>query len=383
MMVTSMKLATLCLHGARDGNNTTGALTVPIYQSATFAHPAVGRSTGYDYTRIQNPTRQALEELVTKLENGVDSLAFASGMAAMSALMELFNPNDHIVASNDLYGGSIRLFRNISQKNGLTVEYIDTGNISALKAALRPETRAVFIETPTNPMMKITDIAAVRSVLPPEISLIVDNTFLTPYFQRPLDLGADLVLHSGTKYLSGHNDTLAGFLIVADTRIAEKLREIYKTIGAILSPFDSFLVIRGLKTLPLRLEKSQTNAQILAEWLTKQPKVTTVYYPGLPNHPGREISLRQATGFGAMISFEVDHEETAKNILENIKLILYAESLGGVETLITYPILQTHADVPKEIRESLGLNNRLLRLSVGVEDVEDLIDDLSQALSIN
>ncbi|KXS55995.1 MAG: cystathionine gamma-synthase [Candidatus Adiutrix intracellularis] len=378
-----MKLATLCLHGARDGNNTTGALTVPIYQSATFAHPAVGRSTGYDYTRIQNPTRQALEELVTKLENGVDSLAFASGMAAMSALMELFNPNDHIVASNDLYGGSIRLFRNISQKNGLTVEYIDTGNISALKAALRPETRAVFIETPTNPMMKITDIAAVRSVLPPEISLIVDNTFLTPYFQRPLDLGADLVLHSGTKYLSGHNDTLAGFLIVADTRIAEKLREIYKTIGAILSPFDSFLVIRGLKTLPLRLEKSQTNAQILAEWLTKQPKVTTVYYPGLPNHPGREISLRQATGFGAMISFEVDHEETAKNILENIKLILYAESLGGVETLITYPILQTHADVPKEIRESLGLNNRLLRLSVGVEDVEDLIDDLSQALSIN
>lgn len=383
MMVTSMKLATICLHGARDGNNTTGALTVPIYQSATFAHPAVGRSTGYDYTRIQNPTRQALEELVTKLENGVDSLAFASGMAAMSALMELFNPNDHIVASNDLYGGSIRLFRNISQKNGLTVEYIDTGNISALKAALRPETRAVFIETPTNPMMKITDIAAVRSVLPPEISLIVDNTFLTPYFQRPLDLGADLVLHSGTKYLSGHNDTLAGFLIVADTRIAEKLREIYKTIGAILSPFDSFLVIRGLKTLPLRLEKSQTNAQILAEWLTKQPKVTTVYYPGLPNHPGREISLRQATGFGAMISFEVDHEETAKNILENIKLILYAESLGGVETLITYPILQTHADVPKEIRESLGLNNRLLRLSVGVEDVEDLIDDLSQALSIN
>ncbi|MDR2826821.1 MAG: PLP-dependent aspartate aminotransferase family protein [Candidatus Adiutrix intracellularis] len=378
-----MKLATICLHGARDGNNTTGALTVPIYQSATFAHPAVGRSTGYDYTRIQNPTRQALEELVTKLENGVDSLAFASGMAAMSALMELFNPNDHIVASNDLYGGSIRLFRNISQKNGLTVEYIDTGNISALKAALRPETRAVFIETPTNPMMKITDIAAVRSVLPPEISLIVDNTFLTPYFQRPLDLGADLVLHSGTKYLSGHNDTLAGFLIVADTRIAEKLREIYKTIGAILSPFDSFLVIRGLKTLPLRLEKSQTNAQILAEWLTKQPKVTTVYYPGLPNHPGREISLRQATGFGAMISFEVDHEETAKNILENIKLILYAESLGGVETLITYPILQTHADVPKEIRESLGLNNRLLRLSVGVEDVEDLIDDLSQALSIN
>lgn len=378
-----MKLATLCLHGARDENNTTGALSVPIYQSATFAHPAVGRSTGYDYTRVQNPTRQALEELVTKLENGVDSLAFASGMAAMSALMELFNPSDHIVASNDLYGGSIRLFRNISQKNGLTVEYIDTSNISALKAALRPETRAVFIETPTNPMMKITDIAAVRSVLPPEISLIVDNTFLTPYFQRPLDLGADLVLHSGTKYLSGHNDTLAGFLIVADTRIAEKLREIYKTIGAILSPFDSFLVIRGLKTLPLRLEKSQINAQILAEWLTEQPKVTTVYYPGLPNHPGREISLRQATGFGAMISFEVDREETAKNILENIKLIFYAESLGGVETLITYPILQTHADVPKEIREPLGLNNRLLRLSVGVEDVEDLIDDLNQALSIN
>jgi cystathionine gamma-synthase len=378
-----MKLATLCLHGAKDGNNTTGALTVPIYQSATFAHPAVGRSTGYDYARVQNPTRQALEELVAKLENGVDALAFASGMAAMSALMELFSPGDHIVASNDLYGGSIRLFRNISQKNGLTVEYVDTGHIPALKAALRPETRAVFIETPTNPMMKITDIAAVRSVLPPEISLIVDNTFLTPYFQRPLDLGADLVLHSGTKYLSGHNDTLAGFLVVADIGVAEKLREIYKTIGAILSPFDSFLLIRGLKTLPLRLDKSQANAKILAEWLTEQPKVTAVHYPGLPGHPGREISLRQTTGFGAMISFEVDSEDTAKNILENVKLILYAESLGGVETLITYPILQTHADVPEEMREPLGLNNRLLRLSVGVEDIEDLTDDLSQALSIN
>lgn len=376
-----MNIETMCIHGAKDTANTSGAIGVPIYQSATFTHPGVGQSTGYDYSRVQNPTRESLEQLVAKLENGVDALAFSSGMAAVASLMELFAYGDHIIATEDLYGGSIRLFDTISQKNGLVVEYVDTGNIESIKRAITARTRAIFIETPTNPMMHVTDIAAVKQAIGGKnILLIVDNTFLTPYFQKPLELGADVVVHSGTKYLGGHNDTLAGFLVARTTELAEKLRFIYKTIGACLAPFDSFLMIRGIKTLAIRMDKSQKNALAIAQWLAAQEKIKKVYYTGLPDHPGFVVSKKQASGFGAMIAIEVDSEHTARQILERVKVLLYAESLGGVETLITYPMLQTHADVPVEKREARGINGKLLRISVGIENVDDLIDDLRQAM---
>jgi cystathionine gamma-synthase len=375
-----MKLESICVHGAKDRNNRTGALAVPIYQSATFAHPGLGRSTGYDYARVQNPTREALEECLASLEGGRKALAFSCGMAALDALMGLLSPGDHLVATRDLYGGSVRLFDSLVRRASLSVDYLDTNDQEALKRALRPETKAVFIETPSNPMMKVTDIREVRKTIGAGIRLIVDNTFLTPVFQKPLELGADMVLHSGTKYLGGHNDTLAGFLVTNSDQDDERLRFITKTVGSGLTPFDSFLVIRGLKTLPLRMRQSQANALSLAEWLSAHPKVSKVFYPGLPGHPGREISLSQASGFGAMISFEVESEELVKQVLEKVEMILYAESLGGVETLITYPILQTHADVPEEVREALGVNARLLRLSVGVEDIGDIMADLEKAL---
>jgi len=361
----TMKLDTICVQGAKDSNNSTGAIAVPIYQSATFAHPAVGESTGYDYSRTQNPTREAAENVIAKLENAADAIAFSTGMAALTTLMELFEPGAHIVATDDLYGGSIRLFDNISTKNGLTFDYVDTSDISAVSAAITPATRAIFIETPTNPMMRICDIAAVAKLTKnSDILLIVDNTFLTPYFQQPLNLGADIVLHSGTKYLGGHNDTLAGFLAVRDLEIAEKLRFIHKTIGACLSPFDSFLIIRGIKTLAIRMEKAQSNARELAKWLKQHGKVERVYYPDC----------------GAMISFTVDCERTARQVLENVEIMMFAESLGGVETLITYPMMQTHADIPQDVRAARGIDERLLRMSVGIENVEDLIADLEKAM---
>lgn len=376
-----MDVSTLCIHGSDDPTDCTGSITVPIYQTATFAHPGVGQSTGYDYSRLQNPTREHLEKTVAALEHGVDAIAFSSGMAAISCVMELFHPGDHVIASDDLYGGSIRLFRNISEKNGLTFDYVNMCDPSAVEQHIKPETKAVFIETPTNPMMGVTDLAAVAAIAKAHhLITIVDNTFLTPYFQNPILLGADIVVHSGTKYLSGHNDTLAGFTVAASAELAEQLRFIYKTTGACLSPFDSWLLIRGIKTLPVRMEKQQENALKLAKWLRTQPKIKKVYYVGLPDHPDYEITLKQTTGFGAMISFEVDSEETAKQLLENVKLVFYAESLGGVETLITYPMLQTHADVPKEEREAKGINERLLRLSVGLESIDTIIEDLEQAL---
>jgi len=360
-----MKIDTTCVQGAKDKNNSTGAIAVPIYQSATFAHPAVGESTGYDYSRVQNPTREALEQLVAKLELAVDAIAFSSGMAATATLMELFEPGAHIIATDDLYGGSIRLFDNISKKNGLTFDYVDTSDIAAVKSAITPATRAIFLETPTNPMMRICDIAAISELAKgSDILVIVDNTFLTPYLQQPLTLGADVVIHSGTKYLGGHNDTLAGFLAVADAELAERLRYIYKTIGATLSPFDCFLIIRGIKTLAIRMEKAQSNARELAKWLENHEKVERVYYPEM----------------GAMISFTVDSEQTARQILENVKIMMYAESLGGVETLITYPMLQTHADVPVADRLARGIDEQLLRMSVGIENAEDLIADLERAM---
>jgi cystathionine beta-lyase/cystathionine gamma-synthase len=377
----NMDFSTLCIHGNDDKYDRTGAISVPIFQSATFAHPAVGESTGYDYSRLQNPTREHLEKTVAKLEGGLDAIAFSTGMAAVSAVLELFSPGDHIIASDDLYGGSLRLFYNISMKNGITFDFVNTSDISLIASHITPRTKAVFIETPSNPMMQVTDIAAVsRLVKECDILLIVDNTFLTPYFQQPIKLGADIIIHSGTKYLCGHNDTLAGFVVVSDPELSERLKFIYKTTGACLSPFDSWLLIRGIKTLAIRMDKQQDNAYQLAQWLCLQEKIKAVHYVGLPSHPDYEISKTQATGFGAMISFEVDSEQTAKHLLESVSLIQYAESLGGVETLITYPMLQTHADVPKEERDAKGINECLLRLSVGLENIQDLIDDLQLAL---
>lgn len=376
-----MELGTLCIHGGDGPADCTGSLSVPIYQTATFAHPGFGQGTGYDYSRAQNPTREHLEKTVAALEHGVDAIAFTSGMAAIATLMELFRIGDRIVASADLYGGSIRLFRTISEKNGLSFDYADTSDLAQLEAKITPATKAILIETPTNPMMQVTDIAAAARIAHShDLLLAVDNTFLTPYFQTPLLLGADIVVHSGTKYLCGHNDTLAGFLVTADPAIAGKLREIFKTTGACLSPFDSWLLIRGIKTLGVRMERQEQSARRVAQWLCEQKKVGHVYYAGLPDSPGYVISKRQATGFGAMISFETESEAAAQNLLGRVKLIRYAESLGGVESLITYPATQTHADLLPEEREARGITDRLLRLSVGLEAVDDIVTDLAQAL---
>ena len=360
-----MKTETACLHAVRDTINPTGAVTVPIYQSATFARSGVGQGAGYDYSRMQNPTREHVEKLVCALEGGTDGLAFSSGMAAISVLMELFSPGDEIIATDDLYGGSIRLFNRISTKNGVAIRYVDTTDLAMVEAAITDKTRGIFIETPTNPMMKLTDIAGVKKVINNrDILLIVDNTFLTPYLCKPIELGADVIIHSGTKYLSGHNDTLAGFLVAVGEDLSERLRFLQKTTGGVLAPFDAFLVTRGIKTLAIRMEKSQANAMKITAWLKEHPKVTDVYYPGI----------------SAMISFRVDSEETALTMLERVQLILFAESLGGVETLITYPMTQTHADVPESERRLRGIDERLLRLSVGIEAVEDLLADLETAL---
>ena len=376
-----MDFSTLCIHGNQKKNDSTGAVSVPIYQTATFAHPGVGQSTGYDYSRLQNPTREHLEKTVASLECGLDAMAYPSGMSAIAALMELFSPGDHVIASDDLYGGSHRLFRNISEKNGIHFSFVNTSDISSIESHINSQTKAIFIETPTNPMMQVTDIAAASNLSKQgNLLLIVDNTFLTPYFQKPLLLGADIVTHSGTKFLGGHNDTLAGFLVVSDSELSERLRFIYKTTGTCLSPLDSWLLIRGIKTLAVRMDKQQQNAQEIATWLLTQEKIKAVHYVGLPTHPDYKISKNQATGFGSMISFETDCEETARQILERVSLIQYAESLGGVESLITYPMLQTHADVPKEVLQEKGINEKFLRLSVGLESATDLINDLKQAL---
>lgn len=353
-----------------------GAISYPIYQTATFAHPGVGQSTGYDYSRLQNPTREQLEKTVASLENGKDAFAFSTGMSAIAALMELFKPGDHIIADADLYGGTIRLFDNISKKNGITFTNIDCGK-EDIRKYINENTKAVYIETPTNPMMNVTDIALLAKIAGEHnLLLIVDNTFLSPYFQNPLDLGADIVVHSGTKYLGGHNDTLAGFLVTSREDISEQLRFNIKTTGAGLAPFDSWLILRGIKTLALRMEKAQSNAIKIAKWLGSESSVKKVIYPGLETHPGYEIMRKQSRGFGAMLTFEVESPEFALSVLEKVKLIQFAESLGGVETLITYPVTQTHADVPKDVLEKNGITESVLRLSVGIEDPNDLLFEL-------
>jgi cystathionine gamma-synthase len=383
-----LSLETKCVHLRRtetDGCSHYGSVSFPIYQTATYAHPGVGESTGFDYSRLQNPTREQLEKVVCQLESGIDAFAMASGMAAVSLVMEMFAPGDHIIVDSDLYGGSIRLFDHVSAKNGISFTRVNTSaaSLSELEQLVTPQTKAVYIETPTNPMMNISDITQLASFAKSHnLLFIVDNTFMSPYFQNPLLLGADIVIHSGTKYLSGHNDTLAGFVVTNSPSIQEKLRFLIKTTGAGLSPFDSWLTLRGIKTLSVRMERAQENAKKIVSWLKKQDCVTDVIYPGLPEHPGYEVQKKQARGFGAMVTFNVTDEAKAKSVLNRVRLIQFAESLGGVATLIMYPVTQTHADVPAEIREKNGITNRTLRLSVGIENFEDLIEDLAQAMKI-
>ena len=378
----NLDIKTKCIYGDKDENSAenTGAISFPIFQTATYEHPEIGKSTGFDYSRLQNPTRERVEKVVASLENGIDALAFSSGMAAITALMEIFKPGDHLITDSDLYGGSIRLFNNISEKNGIQFTHINCSDEN-IEDAILDNTKAIYIETPTNPMMNITDIRKTAEIARKNnLLLIVDNTFLSPYFQNPLDLGADIVVHSGTKFLGGHNDTLAGFIVTNSEELSEKLRFIIKTVGSGLSPMDSWLILRGIKTLAIRMERAQENAQAIVEFLLKEPAVRKVYYPGIKGTKSYEICKSQARGFGSMLTFEVESPELAKHILKHTKLIPFAESLGGVETLLTYPYTQTHADVPAEIRNANGITESVLRLSAGIEAKEDLINDLRQAI---
>lgn len=376
-------IETRCLHleNKEDTCDKSGAISFPIYQTATFAHLGVGKSTGYDYSRLQNPTREQVEKIVAGLEGGVDAVGFTSGMAAISAVMEIFEPGDHLIVDDDLYGGSVRLFLNISKKNGIKITRLNLCKDN-IEEYITESTKAVYFETPTNPMMNVIDIRKISDIAKRNnLLMIVDNTFLSPYFQNPLKLGADIVIHSGTKYLGGHNDTLAGFVVAATEEIAEKIRFIIKTTGSGLPPFDCWLILRGIKTLALRMEKAQENAIKLAQWLKGRTEVVKVIYPGLSEHPGHLLMKEQARGFGAMLTFEVASKELVEQILEKVKLVQFAESLGGVETLITYPITQTHADVPADILAKNEITDRVLRLSVGIENAEDLIRDLEQAFN--
>lgn len=376
-------LNTRCLHLEETEGKLEhyGAISYPIYQTATYEHPQVGQSTGFDYSRLQNPTREHLEKLVASLEGGIDAFALSTGMAAITLLMELFKPGDHLIVEADLYGGSIRLFDHVNKKNNYEFTHLNYAE-DDIEGAIRENTKAIYVETPTNPMMNVSDIAAIAEIAKRHgLLLIVDNTFLSPYFQNPLKLGADVVVHSGTKFLGGHNDTLAGFLVTNNEEVRDKLRFLIKTTGAGLAPFDCWLIQRGIKTLGIRMERSQENAIRIAEWLKTQSIVRKVYYPGLPEHPGYEIMKKQARGFGSMITFQVDSKEHALQILKQVRMIKFAESLGGVETLITYPTTQTHADVPEEVRLKNGITPCTLRLSTGIEDIEDLLGELSEVFA--
>lgn len=372
-------------HAAQIGvgrDPATGAISVPIYQTATFRHPGPRQSTGYDYSRSENPTRAALEEAITRLDGGAAGFAYASGMAAIASLLLLFKAGDHIVVTEDLYGGTYRLFEQCFTGYGLSFSYVDTTDLMAVAAAIRPATRALFVESLTNPLLKVADIEALaRLARERGVLTIVDNTFLTPYLLRPLALGADITMYSGTKYLAGHNDTVCGLAVVRDPALAERVAFHQNAAGAVLGPQDSWLTMRGMKTLALRLDRQQESARLIAAWLGRHPRVRRVYYPGLPDHPGHEVLVRQGRGFGAMIAFEVADPALVETVLTHLRLVSFAESLGGVETLITFPAEQTHADIEQEKRDRMGITSTLLRLSVGIEDAQDLIDDLDQALS--
>ena len=375
-----MKISTHAAQIGLEWDSRTGAVTVPIYQTATFRHPGLGKSTGYDYSRSGNPTRQALEEGIARLDGGARGFAYASGMAAIANLLLLFKRGDHLIVTEDLYGGTYRLFERIFSQYELSFTYVDTSDVESVRAAIRPETRALFVESLTNPLLKVADISSLAALCRERgLLCIVDNTFLTPYILRPLDLGADITVYSATKYLAGHNDTVAGLVVVKKPSLSETVYFHQNSMGAVLGPQDSWLTIRGMKTLSVRLDRQQENAFKIARWLKKHPRVRKVYYPGLAEHPGHYLMNRQCGRFGAMIAFEVDDHCLVERLLMGTKVISFAESLGGVETLITFPEIQTHADIEPDIRARLGINNVLLRLSVGIEDGDDLIADLGQA----
>lgn len=377
-----MGFSTDAIHVGQEPDPATGAIIVPIYQTSTYVQEELGKHKGYEYARTANPTRSALERNLARLEGGRYGYAFASGMAAINALMTLLKSGDHVLASHNLYGGSFRLFERVLKDFGLSFSYANTSRLEDVERAIQPETRLLYVETPTNPVMEITDIAAAAALAHRRgLLLAVDNTFMSPYFQRPLELGADLVLHSTTKYLNGHSDGVGGAIILNDPALADRLKFLQNAAGAILGPFDSWLILRGVKTLAVRMRQHDVNGQAVANFLAAHPRVQKVYYPGLPAHPQHELARRQMKGFGGMIAFETGSLENARVVLRSVRLCSLAESLGGVETLISHPASMTHASVPAEDRERLGITAGLVRISVGIEDVEDLIADLDRALA--
>ncbi len=377
-----MKFSTKAIHAGQEPDPATGAVSVPIYQTSTYAQEGLGKHKGFEYARTQNPTRMALEQNLAALEGGRACFAFASGMAATNAVMTLLKSGDHVIVSDNTYGGTFRLFDKVLRNFGLEFSYVDAREPSNVEEAARAETRMVFIETPTNPVMSLVDIRAASEITRRRgIRLVVDNTFMSPYFQRPLELGADIVVHSTTKYLNGHSDGVGGAAILNDEEDIARMAFIQNAAGAILSPMDSWLVMRGTKTLAVRMRQHDENGRIVAQFLAEHPKIQKVYYPGLKSHPQHELAARQMSGFGGMISFETGSLENAKRVLESVKVCTLGESLGGVETLISHPATMTHASVPEAERNRLGITDGLVRVSVGIEDVEDILADLDQALN--
>lgn len=377
-----MGFSTIAIHAGNEPDIATGSVSVPIYQTSTYAQDGLGKHKGFEYARTQNPTRSALERNIAALENARFGYAFASGMSAIDAVLKLVKAGEHVILGDNTYGGTFRLFSRILANYGVEFDLADTSDISDLEKAFRTNTKMVFVETPTNPVMTVTDLRAVADLSHANGAKVVcDNTFMSPYFQKPIDLGVDIVVHSTTKYLNGHSDSIGGFVALNDEADAEWIQFVQNSVGAILSPFDSFLVLRGTKTLAVRMEAHDRNGRVVANFLAEHPAVEKVYYPGLVSHPQHELAKRQQTGFGGMVSFETGSLENAKRVLENVKLCILGESLGGVESLISHPASMTHASVPPETRERLGITDGLVRISVGIEDVEDIIEDLDQALS--
>ncbi|TMQ66014.1 MAG: PLP-dependent transferase [Candidatus Eisenbacteria bacterium] len=375
--------STEAIHAGQEPDPTTGAITTPIYQTSTYVQEGLGKHKGFEYARTQNPTRIALEKNVAVLERGTRGFAFGSGMAATSAITHLLKSGDHVVASNNMYGGTYRLFEQVTRGFGVDFSYVDTSNLEATAALFRPSTRLLFVETPTNPSMIVSDLRGLAKLARARGALLaVDNTFMTPYFQRPLELGAHLVVHSTTKYLNGHSDMVGGIVISNDDAASERLQFLQNAVGAVPGPFDCWLVLRGVKTLGVRMDRHESNARAIAAWLSKHPKLTRVLYPGLPDHPGHALHKSQATGFGGMIAFETGSIERGAAVLQRTKIFALAESLGGVESLISHPASMTHASVPKIEREKVGLTDGLVRISVGIEDLEDLQADLEHALCV-
>ncbi|ART77376.1 cystathionine gamma-synthase [Sutcliffiella horikoshii] len=376
-----MHKKTKLIHGGIFGDPHTGAVSTPIYQVSTYKQESVGNFKGYEYSRTGNPTRHALEELIKDLENGKAGFAFGSGMAAITAVMMLFDSGDHVVLTDDVYGGTYRVMTKVLNRMGISSTFVDTSKVENIEAAIQENTKALFIETPTNPLLKVTDIQKASLVAKKHNLLtIVDNTFSTPYWQTPINLGADIVLHSATKYIGGHSDVVAGLVVVNSEKLAEKLHFVQNSTGGILGPQDSWLLMRGIKTLGLRMEATEKNTRRIVEFLESHPFVGKVYYPGLEEHPNHEVAKQQADGFGGMVSFDIGSAEKADQLLARIKYFTLAESLGAVESLISVPARMTHASIPAERRAELGIVDGLVRISVGIEDVEDLIADLKQAI---